>query len=173
MSKPVVRLDRITGAKPVSVYYTSNGSTAAAIENGRFVYLSGLKSGEKEVYVGIPVADANAKGAKLSSGRLALIASPEFMTDERKLNLNEFENEAGALSRGILLEKGNIISFTAEAFAVTPDATNKYITLYADGDTKITSVASIVENQIGEWLATEVVGSLTYYVVMITGSYDA
>lgn len=173
MSKTVVRLDNIEGAKPVSTYYTSDGSTAAAIENGRFVFLSALKEGDREVWIAIAPADADNKNCKLETGRLAFVASPEFMTDERKLNLNEFENLAGDVSRSYLLEKGNIVSVTAEAFNTVPDNTNKYVTLYANGSTLMTGVASIVNNQIGEFLGTEEVGSLTYYVIAITGSYDA
>lgn len=174
MSKAVVRLDNIEGAIPVSLNYYSDASTEAAIENGRFVYLDSLVTGERELWKAIAPADVDNDNCKISTGRLALVASPEYMTSGTAHNLDEFENAAGDAARGYILKKGNIISFSAEAFygSTQPTSTNKYVTLYADGNTLLTSTSSVSNNLIGLFIGSDVVGTQTYYAVYICGEHD-
>lgn len=160
----IVRTDlmqgTVDGSSLVSLRYMGSGSTATAIDNGNIVVVEELIDGERELYKGVTPA------AGSDFNKLVLVATPENMTDERKRNLNEFVNEAGADARGYRLRHGNIFSVTAEALDGTP---SKGSIVEAQAGTKLKVVASATEDStaIGKIIDTEVVGADTYYVVRI------
>jgi hypothetical protein len=151
----VIRTDRMEGSvNPnalISVKYQPS-ATDTAIENGRVVLVGGLISGEREIFTSATPA-ANSALAKI-----ALIATPEVMTDERKKNLNEFTNAAGDILRGYMLRSGDIFSVTAAALTAisgTAPAADQVVELQAD--TKLKLVASLTSGstQVGTVIAIE------------------
>jgi len=169
MAKAVVRTDRMFGtdnrAGVVSAQYVTiadNVATAAgAIENGHVLKLSGLASDEREIYKAVtPAANSAARD-------IILIASEEMMYDERKKNLDEFENASGAVLRGYKLHSGDIFSVTADALANANPAVGQVIELKAA--TKLNNVAALTSNstEIGKIIAKEVTGRYTYYVIEV------
>jgi hypothetical protein len=111
MAYAIVRTDKLAGSwdgsKLVSLKYKSSG-TETAIANGSLVVLSGLDTGEREVYV------AGAIAANTTKASLVLVATPEVVADERLKSLSDFRNEAGDVARGYKLQSGDIYSVTAE-----------------------------------------------------------
>ena len=156
----VVRTDLMSGTQNVadlmSVRFYKGGSSQEAVENGVIAKVIGLEDGEREVYKVQEAADSD----KLSE--CVLIASPELMKDERKVNLTEFINEKGSIARAYLLRSRNIFSLTKEGFATSKEP--------AKGDT-----VGIGENgkldkdkdSFGKCIAIETAGAATYYVIEI------
>lgn len=160
----IVRTDlmqgTIDGSSLVSLRYMGSGSTATQIDNGNVVVVEDLLDNERELYKGVtPTAGAD-------FNKLVLVATPENMTDERKKNLNEFVNEAGADARGYRLRHGNIFSVTAEALDGTPAKGN---IVEAQAGTKLKAVSAGTEDStaIGKIIEVDVVGSDTFYVIRI------
>lgn len=163
----VVRTDLIDGtdvrSKLVSVKYLgADGSTPTAIDNGNVLAVKSLVSGEREVYVGeAPEADS-------SIDDIVLIASVETMYDERKKNLDEFENEAGDICRGYRLGHGNIFSVTKEALdGVDAPAVGDVVELKAGTKLNVAKSATSGSTVVGTILAVEVAGRYTYYVIKV------
>ena len=95
----IVRTDLMHGtdnrADLVSIKYMgADGNTPTAIDNGNILKAGALMDGEREVLIGSNVATDTA----LSD--IVLVASPEVMYDERKGNLEDYENAAGKVCRG-------------------------------------------------------------------------
>jgi hypothetical protein len=164
MSYAIVRTDKLHAtynpADLVSVRY-SPSATDTAIENGNVVLLGALDTSNREVYVGATPA------ANSAIGKIALIATPEVMADERKKNLNEFRNEAGEIARGYRLSSGDIFSVTAEAvdaISGTAPAIAQVVELQAKTKFKLvasltsgsTQVGSIIQID-GDYIVIEVV----------------
>lgn len=92
-----------------SFKYLPSG-TATAVENGNVVKATSVISGERELLEGsTPLVDTALKD-------ILLVTTPEVMADERKKNLDEFINEAGAIATGDRLISGDIFTVTADAF---------------------------------------------------------
>lgn len=173
MAHAVVRTDRMFGtdnrAGLVSAKYVTVSSetvaAAGAIDNGNVLKLSGLMAGEREVFKGVAVAATD----KL--GDIILVDSVEMMYDERKKNLDEFENESGAIVRGYVLHVGDIFSVTAEALKNASPAVGQLIELAAG--TKLSNVASATEGStvIGSIIEKEVGQRYTYYVIEVRAPY--
>lgn len=169
MSHGVVRTDNLMGtdvrSEVISVKYMGSGSTATAIDNGCVVKLDGLIS--HDVYKGVTPAASDA----LSS--IVLIASPEVMYDERKRNLDEFENEAGEISRGYTLRSGNVFSVTADALDFnTSEATDgkkgSVVELKAGVKLNVkTGSATSGSTVVGTVIDKEVNSRYTYYVIKV------
>lgn len=159
----VVRTDNLAGttdgSKLVSVKYLPSG-TATAIENGNFVLLGDLVSGQREVFTGATPARDSA------INNVALVASVELMYDERKKNLTEFRNEAGDIVRGYLLQSGDIFSVTVDALDKAPTV-GQIIELQAGTKGKVVSSLTSGSTKIGTVIAIEVSGGLTYYVIRV------
>lgn len=160
----VVRLDNlqgtVDGSKLVSFQYKP-ANTATAIDNGHVVVLDSLLSGEKELWKAV------APSANDGVGKLILVATPELNYDERKPNLDDFTNAAGANCRGYLLQKGDMFAVTAEAFTSgeVPDlTTNVYITIPA---TTYFTRASAATYAVLKLAAIETEGGYTYYVLRV------
>ena len=161
----VVRTDKMFAtdnrAGLVSVRYQP-GDTMTAIDNGNVVKLGALEEGSREVYKGVtPAADDAIKD-------IVLIASPEVMYDERKRNLDEFQNAKGAIARGYHLHTNDIFSVTVEALtcAATPEVGD---VVELDAGTKLKVVASATEGStvVGSIIDINVVGRYNYYVIQV------
>lgn len=92
-----------------SFKYLPSG-VATAVQNGNVVKATSVISGERELLEGsTPLVDTALKD-------ILLVTTPEVMADERKKNLDEFINEAGAIATGDRLISGDIFTVTADAF---------------------------------------------------------
>lgn len=166
MAYSVVRTDNMDGTKLPSAlthvkYYDSNGDLKE-IENGRVLKLNGLLAGEREVYKGV------APSANTALKDVVLVAEPEVLTDGIKKNLSEYINEEGRIVRGYRLITGNTFSVTLDAFTGTPSVeTNNVIELQAGIKLKAVSSATSTSTKVGDVIAIETVGGLTYAVVKI------
>lgn len=159
----VIRTDLMTGTDVAadlrSVRYMADGATATKIDNGCVVKLNGLMDGEREIYKGVtPAADTAKKD-------IVIIATPELMYDERLRGLTKFYNEAGRNCRGYILHDNDIFSVTAEALSGTP-AVGAVVELAADVKMSCVEAASGA-TKIGEIIAVEQAGALTYYVIRV------
>lgn len=159
----IVRTDLMHGtdnrADLVSIKYMgADGNTPTAIDNGNILKAGALMDGEHEVLIGSNVATDTA----LSD--IVLVASPEVMYDERKRNLEDYENVAGKVCRGYRLRSGDVFAVTSEAFSTAPSASHKVVELAAG--TKLKPAASATA-PIGDIIAVETVGRYTYYVIRI------
>lgn len=97
-----------------SFKYLPSG-VATAVQNGNVVKATSVISGERELLEGsTPLVNTALKD-------ILLVTTPEVMADERKKNLDEFINEAGAIATGDRLISGDIFTVTADAF--TAEAT--------------------------------------------------
>lgn len=158
----VVRTDKMFAtdnrAGLVSVRYQP-GDTMTAIDNGNVVKIGALEEGSREVYKGVtPAANDAIKD-------IVLIASPEVMYDERKRNLDEFQNAEGAIARGYHLHTNDIFSVTKEALAGDEPAVGKVVELAAG--TKLNVAASATGTLVGTIIDINVVGRYTYYVIQV------
>lgn len=163
MSKAIVRLDNVAATKnPAlikSVKYMGSGSTATAIENGNFVAIGGLVSGEREIHTATTPA--------VSTTYFGLIATPEVeYAEDGYHGLDTFENKADAVARAIVLQKGDIFSATAEAFSATPTV-DKLVELQAGTKGKVVATATSGSTQVGKVIAVETSGRFTFYVVEV------
>jgi hypothetical protein len=162
----VIRTDRMygtdVGANLVSVKYMGAGTTEAAIDNGCVVALDGLMAGQREIYKGITPA------ANTALGKIALIATPEVMYDERKKNLEDYENEAGVTCRGYILHSNDIFSVTAEALdAAAAIAVGNIVEVQAGVKLKVVASATSGSTAVGKVIAIEKAGRYTYYVIQV------
>ena len=167
MAYGVVRTDKLMGTDVrsmlESVKYMGAGSTATAIDNGNVVKLDGsLMTREREIKKGVTPAANDALDA------IVLIASPEVMYDERKRNLDEFQNEAGKVCRGYHLHSGDIFSVTKDALdgAATP-AVGNVVELKAGTKLNVAAKAASGSTVVGKIIAVDVVGRYTYYVIQV------
>lgn len=158
----VVRTDKMFAtdnrAGLVSVRYQP-GDTMTAIDNGNVVKIGALEEGSREVYKGVtPAANDAIKD-------IVLIASPEVMYDERKRNLDEFQNSEGAIARGYHLHTNDIFSVTKEALTGDEPAIGKVVELAAG--TKLNVAASATGTLVGTIIDINVVGRYTYFVIQV------
>lgn len=158
----VVRTDKMFAtdnrAGLVSVRYQP-GDTMTAIDNGNVVKIGALEEGSREVYKGVtPAANDAIKD-------IVLIASPEVMYDERKRNLDEFQNAEGAIARGYHLHTNDIFSVTKEALTGDEPAVGKVVELAAG--TKLNVAASATGTLVGTIIDINVVGRYTYFVIQV------
>jgi hypothetical protein len=171
MAYAIVNLDRMSGTKDpanlVSVQYYVN-TTKTAVQNGSIVVLNGLDDNQREVFKAIAVADADDAASTVGNGALFLIASPEYMTDNSKL-MSEFTNPTTEPARAYRLCYGDIFGVTADAFYGTtqPTSTNKYVTLYGNGNVLMTGVSSASNNKIGEFIGSQSIGGVTFYFIHV------
>ena len=158
----VVRTDKMFAtdnrAGLVSVRYQP-GDTMTAIDNGNVVKIGTLEEGSREVYKGVTPAAGDA------IKDIVLIASPEVMYDERKRNLDEFQNAEGAIARGYHLHTNDIFSVTKEALTGDAPAVGKVVELAAG--TKLNVAASATGTLVGTIIDITVVGRYTYYVIQV------
>lgn len=176
MAYAVVRTDLLGGtdvrAGLVSIKYivstTSNGvttDTETAIENGNVLKVGPLMDNEREIYKGSAVA------ANTALDEVVLVASPELMYDERKKSLSDFINEAGRPCRGYRLHNGDIFSVTKEALAgkATPEV-GDFVELAAGTKLNVAASATANSTVVGKIIAVDVVGSFTFYAILVNPS---
>ena len=158
----VVRTDKMfaTDNRAGLVYVRNQpGDTMTAIDNGNVVKIGALEEGSREVYKGVtPAAEDAIKD-------IVLIASPEVMYDERKHNLDEFQNAEGVIARGYHLHTNDIFSVTKEALTGDEPAVGKVVELAAG--TKLNVAASATGTLVGTIIDINVVGRYTYYVIQV------
>lgn len=159
MAYTVIRTDLLSGtdvAADLVSLRVYKSEEPIAVENGTIVELEGYEDGQREVM--------KAKLATSASevGKCAIVASEEVMYDERKKNLDEFINEAGAICRGYIPRSRNIFSVTKEAFK-DGTAPSKDATVGLADDGKLDSEGS----GFGTVMAIETAGRYTYYVIKI------
>lgn len=155
-----VRTDNLTGTvfggDLVSVKYQPSGKDTE-IDNGNFVKVGALISGEREVHTGSTPA------ANTALSDIVLIASPEVDKTVSSNTLGEFENKAGDILRGYKLVRG-YFSVTAEALdAADAIAVGDIVELQAgtkgnvvktltSGSTKVGTVEAIE----GDWIVIKI-----------------
>lgn len=168
MAHGVFRSDLMSGpdvaADLVSVRYMGSGTTATAIDNGCVVKLDGLMTGEREVWKGITPS------ANTALSDIAIIGSVEVMHDERKKNLDEFENEAGVNARGYIPRSRNIFSVTADSLNIesgVKPAVGYAVELMDGVKLNVAASATSGSTQVGTIHAIETAGRYTYYVIKI------
>jgi len=158
----IVRLDNCAAAYNGSLIKSVKyfvGDTATALDNGNVVALSGLMTGEREIYKAVAPATATRD--------ILLACGVELMYDESTYHgLEDYQNEAGKPFRAIALQSGDTFSATVEAFDSTP-AVGNYVTIAAN-TTKLTVKESVTtETVLGTIVAIDTVGADTYYVVNV------
>ena len=177
MAYGVVRTDNMLGtdvrAGLVSIEYivasgegASATKTETAIENGNVLKVGALKDNEREIFEGSAVA------ANTPLENVVLIASPEVMYDDHKINLDEFINEAGRPCRGYRLHNGDIFSVTAPALTVsvqgkTAPEVGNIVELAAGTKLKVVASATQGSTVVGKVIAVDVVGRYTYYAIQV------
>lgn len=161
MAYTVIRTDLLSGtdvaADLVSLRVYDADDNQIAVENGAIVELKGYEEGQREVMKAV-LATASSKVEDC-----AIVASEEVMYDERKKNLDEFVNEAGAICRGYIPRSRNIYSITKEGFvgATAPAEVGAEVGLGADGKLDAAGTGY------GTVMAIEIAGRYTYYVIKI------
>ncbi len=161
MAYTVIRTDLLSGtdvaADLVSLRVYDAEDNQIAVENGAVVELKGYEEGQREVMKAV-LATASSKVEDC-----AIVASEEVMYDERKKNLDEFVNEAGAICRGYIPRSRNIYSITKEGFvgATAPTAVGAKVGLGAGGKLDAAGTGY------GTVMAIEIAGRYTYYVIKI------
>lgn len=159
MAYAKVRTDNLTGTvfggDLVSVKYQPS-SKDTAIENGNFVKVGALISGEREVHTGSTPA------ANTALSDIVLIASPEVDKTVSGNTLGEFKNRAGDILRGYKLVRG-YFSVTKEALDAAAIEVGDIVELQAGTKGKV--VKSLTENSTkigtveaieGEWIVIKI-----------------
>lgn len=167
----VVRTDNMAGtdvrAQLVSVKYYASAAEgeSLAIDNGCVLKLDGLVPGEREIFKG------NAPAAATPLKEVVLIASPEVMYDERKRNLDEFQNEAGKACRGYHFHEDAIFAVTKEALdgEEAPEVGDLVELKAGIKMNVVKKVTGITESstRIGTIIAIEQTGRYKYYVIHV------
>lgn len=157
----VIRTDLLSGtdvaADLVSLRVYNDSDQPIEVENGAIVELEGYEDGQREVMK----AKLATVASKLED--CAIVASEEVMYDERKKNLDEFVNEAGAICRGYVPRSRNMFSVTAEGFVggTAPSAVGNEVGIGANGKLDASGTG------FGKLMAIEIAGRYTYYVIKI------
>ena len=135
MGYTVFRSDRMPGTdvrselRSCRVY--DGNDEPIAVENGTIVELKGYEDGQREVMKAVLATEDS------DIAKCAVIGSEEVMYDERKKNLDEFINGAGAICRAYLLHGDGEFSVTAEGFdGDAPEAAGSTVGVGTDGKIK-------------------------------------
>lgn len=166
MAHGIIRTDLMAGTDVgthlVSLKYFVN-TTETAIDNGNVVQLGDLMNGEREVI------KATAPAANTALDKIAIVATPELMYDQRYKNLRDFYNEAGKVARGYRLHKHDIFSVTKDALdGVATPAVGNVVELKAGTKLNVAASATSGSTQVGVIIAVDIVGKDTYYAIRVT-----
>jgi len=161
MAHTIIRLDNVAAqynsALIKSVKYFV-GTTATVIDNGNIVALSGLISGEREIYKVI---------APTATSKILLTCGVELMYDESTYHgLGDYTNLAGVPFRAIALQTGDTFSITVDGLDTTPVVGN-YVTVSAGSTEMVVKATVTTEQVVGTVVAIETVGTDTYYVINV------
>lgn len=162
MAKTIFRADNCAFTKnPAlikSVKYLP-ADVATAIENGQFVAIGGLVTGEREVH--------KATAPTATSTYFGIVCTPELEYAENGYHgLDTYENEADQVLRVGILTKGDIYSATLGGFDKAPVVGN-LVELQADTKAKVVTTATADSTQVGKVIEIETVGRFTFYVVEV------
>lgn len=168
MAHGVIRTDLMfgtdVGPEVRSARYMGSGTTETEIDNGNVVLLDGLMADERELYKAVTPA------ANSAIEKVAIVATPEVLYDERKKNLDEFYNKAGAAIRVYRPHTHDIFSVTADALniasGVTP-AVGDAVELMAGTKLKVVKSATSGSTQVGTIIEIEETQRYTYYVIEV------
>jgi hypothetical protein len=171
MAYCVVNLDRMAATKNPDKLFTVNyyvSDTRTAIQNGSIVTIGDLDSNTREAFKATAVSDVDASGVTVGAGKLFLIASPEYLVRNEEDHV-DFTNPTTESARAYMLCYGDVFGVTKEGFYGTtqPTTTNKYVTLYADGNVLMTAVNSASNNKIGEFIGKQTIGGLEFYFIRV------
>lgn len=163
MSKAMFRADDCAFTKnPAllkSAKYLGSGSTATAIENGNFVAIGGLVSGEREVH--------KATTPTASTTYFGIVKTPELEYDERGYHdLDTYENEKDKVITVGILQKGDIFSVTADALSAAATV-DQLVELQAGTKGKVVTTATSGSTVVGKVIAVEPSGRFTWYVIEV------
>lgn len=137
----VVRLDNMAATKVPSLIKSAKymeSDVATAIENGELVTVGALVDGEREIHKATaPVGgDTN----------IGIVCTPELLYNQNGVadgDLANYTNEANAVIRVMILQKGDIFSIAGESTSADKDV---------DGEV------------VAKFMGTEVAGRYTYNV---------
>lgn len=129
-NKSIIRLDKVKGY-PVSFY-----NSVANLENGQFIALKGLHTGDREAY-------AMEMATKASTGTIALHATVPVMYDERLLE-TDFALDVDKVGRAFILEKGDIVTIN-RPFIAGAVAVGDRLGIDANGKLAVAEESHIVE----------------------------
>lgn len=141
MANKIIRLDNVAATKVPSLLKSAKymvSDVATAIENGELVTIGALVTGEREIHV--------ATSPTTGDTNIGIVCTPEIIYDENGIgdrDLANFKNEADAVIRVAILQKGDIFSIANDG--VGADKT----------------VDSVV---IAKFMGSEVVGRYTYNI---------
>lgn len=139
MAYSIVRTDSLQATKSGAIksvkYFV--GATATAIENGNVVALSGLVTGEREIFKGVAPSAV--------TDDVVLVAGVELIYDESThKGLDDFINPANKPFRAYILEKGDVFTISDSAIVAlaggTPVVGNVVVTNASS--TKLKELAS-------------------------------
>lgn len=163
----VVRTDGMSGTKDSSLlrsakYFVVDKDkfTETQIDNGMVVKIGELLTGEREI------RKTTVPAVSTPIGEVGLVASPEYLVDERKRNLTDFTNEAGDPLRIYKFHSGDTFGCTEGCFDTKP-AVGNIIELMAATTFKTVATATSGSTVIGEVIAIENESGITYYVVEV------
>lgn len=160
MAYCVIRTDLMSGTKQpadlVSLRFYNDEGVPAEVENGVIVRLVGLEDDQREVYKAV----AAKAGDDLNE--CVVVAGVEMMYDERKVNLDEYINEADHITRGYVLRSRNIFSVTAPGFVEETVPTKDAEVGIGDGG-KLDAAGT----GFGKCIHIETAGRYTYYAIQI------
>ena len=158
MAYTVFRSDLLSGTDDASALVSCRVYDAEdnpiEVENGTLVELKSLEEGEREVFKVVLAT------ASTPLNRLAVIGSVETMYDERKKNLDEFINEAGAICRAYIPRSRNKYAITKEGFKDGEAPEVDAVIGIADGKHDPSASTGF-----GVCVAIEQAGRYTYYVI--------
>ena len=144
----------------VSLQYHDNDGPAA-IDNGHVVLLDSLIEGEREIWKAVTPA----KDSPLS--RIAIVATPEVMYDERLRNLSDFYNEAGNVALGYRLDYcGQVLRVSSDALSGTAKV-GDIVELQPDSKLKVVTTATEGSTVVGRVVGLETVGTIEYVAICI------
>jgi len=137
----VVRLDNMAATKVPSLIKSAKymeSDVATAIENGELVTVGALVDGEREIHA----ATAPVSG----DTNIGIVCTPELLYNQNGVadgDLANYTNEADAVIRVMILQKGDIFSIAGESTSADKDV---------DGEV------------VAKFMGTEVAGRYTYNV---------
>ncbi|MEF9983699.1 MAG: hypothetical protein RR710_04060 [Oscillospiraceae bacterium] len=159
----MVRTDNMSGTKDGSLLKSVRyfvGDKVAEIDNGMVVKFGALLPNEREI------RKATVPTASTPLNEVVLVASPEYMVDERKRNLTDFTNEAGDAALGYMFHTGSTFGCTVGCFDVAPKVGDT-IELMAGTTFKAVATATASSTTVGKCIAIEGDSGITYYVVEV------
>lgn len=159
----VARTDNMSATKDGSLLRSVKffvGTTETEIDNGMVVKIGDLLAGEREL------RKATAPAVDTPIGEVGLVASPEYLVDERKRNFTDFTNEAGDPIRIYKFHSGDTFGCTEGCFDTKP-AEGHIIELMAGTTFKAVTTATSGSTIIGKVIDIESESGITYYVVEV------